>query len=141
LEWFIGTLLLDAVFIAVGYLVIYRARGHRISTWQYDPGTARNLLHQSWPLAFSAVMISLYMKTDQLMLDAYLGKEVLGVYSNVVQLSEGWYFIPQALVSALFPAMMHARRDDPVRYKKRLQDLYDLMVVISVSIALLITVA
>src|SRR5690606_4003848 len=63
------------------------------------------------------------------------------VYSTVVALSEGWYFFPMALVAALFPAIMHARRDNSKRYRKRLQQLYELMVLISVSIALIVTFA
>uniref|UniRef100_UPI00404A8925 MATE family efflux transporter n=1 Tax=Daejeonella sp. TaxID=2805397 RepID=UPI00404A8925 len=65
----------------------------------------------------------------------------LGVYSTVVNWSESWYFIPVAIVTSVFPAIMNARRDDPVRYQKRLRDLYDLMMVISLSIAVFMTFA
>src|SRR3546814_19962737 len=81
------------------------------------------------------------MKIDQLMLDAYLGKSVFGVYDTVVKLSEGWYFIPMAIVTALFPAIMNARRDDSARYRRRLQHLYELMTVVSVAIAVVTTLA
>src|SRR5690606_29772732 len=65
----------------------------------------------------------------------------LGIYSTVATLSESWYFIPVATVSALFPAIMNARKDDNDRYQKRLQNLYDLMSFLSVGIAIVITFA
>lgn len=138
---FVWMLLADTVFMAIGYVYMYNRRGNSILRWAFDRSVAAHLLRYAWPLAFSAVFISLYMKIDQLMLDAYLGEAALGVYSTVVSLSEGWYFIPMAIVTALFPAIMHARRDDKPRYRKRLQHLYELMVVMSVSIALIMTFA
>lgn len=139
LTWFVWMLLVDSVLLALGYLYMYHRRGHRIFDWRFDGAMAKHLLSYAWPLAFSAVFITLYMKIDQLMLEAYMGEAILGVYSTVVSLSEGWYFIPMAIVTALFPAVMNARRDDPARYKRRLQHLYELMAVISICIALVIT--
>lgn len=139
LTWFIWMVLADSVLLAVGYLYMYQRRGQRVFDWRFDRAMASHLLKYAWPLAFSAVFITLYMKIDQLMLEAYMGEAVLGVYSTVVSLSEGWYFIPMAIVTALFPAIMNARRDDPERYQRRLQHLYELMSAISIGIAVLMT--
>jgi len=141
LEWFVWALLSDAVFLAAGYLYLYQLNGNNVFQWRFDRSVAIHLLKNAWPLAFSSVAIILYMKIDQLMLDAYLGEAAFGVYAAVVQLSEGWYFIPMAIVTALFPAIMNARRDDAERYKRRLQQLYELMVIIASGIALSTTVA
>lgn len=136
---FVWMLLADALLLSFGYIYVYRAQQHNPFHWKFDRVVALNLLKHSWPLALSSVFVTLYMKIDQLMLDAFWGKSALGVYATVVTLSEGWYFFPMALVAALFPALMHARRDDAIRYQKRLQQLYELMVIISVGIALVIT--
>lgn len=141
LGWFIWALLFDSIFLAAGYLYMYHSTGNSVFNWTFEGATARQLLKYAWPLAFSAVFVTLYMKIDQLMIDAYLGEAVLGVYSTVVQLSEGWYFIPMAIVTSLFPAIMNARRDDPLRYRKRLQNLYELMATVSIAIAVLMTFA
>lgn len=136
LIYFIWALLLDTVLIASAYIYFYQQKTTGIQHWRYDSKIAKSLLQQSWPLAFSAILVSLYMKIDQLMIDSYLGSADLGIYSTAVQLSESWYFIPVAIVSSIFPAVMNARRDDPERYQKRLQNLYDLMVWLSLSIAI-----
>jgi O-antigen/teichoic acid export membrane protein len=141
LIWFIWDILFDTVILAFGYLYFYQKKTAGIKLWKFDPKIGAYLLKNSWPLAFSAIMVSLYMKIDQLMVDSYLGAGELGVYSTVVQLSESWYFIPVAIVTSVFPAIMNARRDDPQRYQKRLQNMYDLMVWMSMAIAIVTTFA
>jgi len=141
LIWFVYSLVFDAVLIAAGYIISYLKSGNTISKWKYDPVVATYLLKHSWPLAFSAILVSLYMKIDQVMIPIYLKTSELGIYSTVANLSESWYFIPVAIVTSVFPAIMNARRTDSDRYKKRLQNMYDLMVVISMAIALFMTFA
>ena len=55
--------------------------------------------------------------------------------------SEALNFIPVVIVSSLFPAILNAKRDDPARYQKRLQNLFDLMVWLSLAFSLFIAVA
>jgi len=140
-HWFVLTLLVDVALLSVGYVYIYQKNGGEISRWRFENATAKFLLKNSWPLAFSAILVSLYMGIDQLMIQRYLGLAEQGVYSTVARLSESWYFIPVAIVTAVFPAIMNAKRDDQKRYQKRLQNMYDLMVWISMSIAIVMTFA
>jgi len=141
LIWFVYSLVFDAALIAAGYIISYLNSGNRIAKWKFESSTASYLLKHSWPLAFSAILVSLYMKIDQVMIPIYLKTSELGIYSTVANLSESWYFIPVAIVTSVFPAIMHAKRTDADRYKKRLQNMYDLMVVISMSIAIFMTFA
>src|SRR5690606_20420726 len=60
-------------------------------------------------------------------------------YSTVTQLTESWFFIAVAIATSVFPAIMNFRKNQPEIYQKRMTNLYDLMVVVSVSIALTIT--
>jgi O-antigen/teichoic acid export membrane protein len=139
LIWFVWSLLLDAVIIGLGYIITYTTYHNRLTQWKYSTTEAKHLLKLSWPLTFSALLVSIYMKIDQLMIDTYLNVKQLGIYSTVARLSESWYFIPVAIVTSVFPAIMHARNTDKERYYKRLQNMYDLMVAISLSIAIVMT--
>ena len=141
ISWFIWMLLFDAIFIALGFIAIYLQSGRSIAAWKFDRKIARILIQNAWPLMFTAILISLYMKIDQVMIGVMLPESELGIYSTVVSLSESWYFIPVAIVAAVFPAIMHARRTDKQRYKKRLQNLYDVLSLLSISIALIMTFA
>jgi O-antigen/teichoic acid export membrane protein len=139
LIWFIYSLLLDAALIAAGYILLYRKTHNQLSGWKYDGKIAGYLLKNSWPLAFSAVLVSIYMKIDQAMIASYLDSKQLGIYTTVANLSESWYFIPVAIVTSVFPAIVNARKTDLVRYRLRLQNMYDLMVIISLSIAIIMS--
>jgi O-antigen/teichoic acid export membrane protein len=141
LIWFVYSLVFDAAIIAIGYIITYNNSGNHISKWKFESPVAGYLIKYSWPLAFSAILSSLYMKIDQVMIPVYLKTSELGIYSTVAGLSESWYFIPVAIVTSVFPAIMNARNTDMARYKTRLQNMYDLMVVISVSIAIFMTFA
>lgn len=139
LIWFVYSLVFDALLIAAGYMLIYRQTNNHLSGWNYNGKVAAYLFKHSWPLAFSAVLVSIYMKIDQAMIGSYLDSKQLGIYSTVASLSESWYFIPVAIVTSVFPAIMHAKKTDPPRYKLRLQNMYDIMVVISLSIAIIMS--
>lgn len=139
LIWFVYSLLFDYVLLAAGYIILYKKNGDHVRNWKYDGRITGYLLKNSWPLAFSAILVTIYMKIDQVMIPMYVKTNQLGVYITVAQLSENWYFIPVAIVTSVFPAIMHARKTDPERYHKRLQNMYDLMVVLSVSIALVMS--
>ena len=68
-----------------------------------------------------------------------MNSEAVGIYDAAVRLCEGWYFIPMAISSSLFPAIVNAKKKSEKFYNDRLQKLYDLMVFISVGIALPVT--
>jgi O-antigen/teichoic acid export membrane protein len=139
LIWFVYSLLLDALILAVGYIILYKKSNNHIRNWKYDARITGYLLKHSWPLAFSAILVTIYMKIDQVMIPMYEKASELGIYMTAASLSENWYFIPVAIVTSVFPAIMHARKTDIDRYYKRLQNMYDLMVILSVSIALVMS--
>ena len=138
--WFAGALAADALLVAIGLVIIYRRKAlQHISRWQFDASRAKSLLNQSWPLILSAIMVSLYMQIDTVMLKTK-GSEAVGIYSAAARISEAWYFIPVAIVTSVFPAIIHARKTDLVRYNKRLQNLYDLLIGLSLPVALIISI-
>ena len=79
------------------------------------------------------------MRIDQVMLQEMIGSEAVGQYSAAVKISEAWYFIPMVISSSLFPAIVNAKKQSEELYYARLQRLYDLMVWISLAIALPMT--
>lgn len=135
----------DIALLSIGYVLVYNRKGRSILQWHFNSALAKQLLQQSWPLILSGIMISIYMKIDAIMLKEMLGQtagaQTAGAYATVVQFSEALNFMPLVIVGSLFPAILNAKRDDQERYKKRLQNLYDLMVWLSLSFAICITVA
>jgi O-antigen/teichoic acid export membrane protein len=141
LIYFVYAYAFDFLLISIGYYVTYQRKGRNIFRWTYDWVLAKKLLAFSWPLIISGIMVALYMKIDAIMLQNMKGVKEAGAYQTVATLSEAWNFVPSVIVTSLFPAILNARRDDLDRYNKRIQNLYDLMVYLSVPVALIITFA
>ncbi len=139
LVYFAFALVLDGLMLAIGLVIIYHRENLHIRNWVINPARAKSLLSKSWPLILSAVMVTLYMQIDILMLKYFAGSTEAGIYSAAARISEAWYFIPVAIVTSVFPAIIHARKTDHARYQKRLQNLYDLLVIISLPVALIVS--
>jgi len=139
LIYIVLALVFDGFILALGLVIVYQRRGYNIFDWNFDSIRAKSLLKQSSPLILSAVMVSIYMKIDVLMLKE-VGSKAVGIYGAAANLSEAWYFIPVAIVTSVFPALINARKTDLERYHKRLGNLYDLLVYICLPVAIFISV-
>jgi O-antigen/teichoic acid export membrane protein len=136
LFWFAFALMLDQVVIAVLFLTTYRWKVEWLPVFSFSWQKAKNLLKNAWPLIFTGMAVSIYMKIDQVMLKEMLDAEAVGIYAAAVKLCEAWYFIPTAVTASLFPAIVSAKQRSEVLYQKRLQKFYDLMVWGAVAVAL-----
>ena len=140
LIWFASVYSLDVIVLAMGLVFAYLYNGENIFSWKWSFETSKYLLHDSWPLIFAGVVVSVYMKIDQVMIKEMLGAKEVGLYAAAVKLSEAWYFLPMAIASSLFPAIINAKVYQKEVYYQRLQKLYDLMVWIAIAIALPISI-
>lgn len=132
-------ILLDSVVLASGMLYFYRRHVDSWKRWTFDRLLARRLLRDSWPLVFSGIVVSIYMKIDQVMIKEMLDSEAVGLYAAAAKLSLAWYVVPGVILSSIFPAIANAKNRNGALYQKRLQHLYDLMVWIAVAAALPMT--
>ncbi|MEJ5961237.1 flippase [Pedobacter immunditicola] len=138
LIYFAAAITLDALILAMGLVWMYHIRGFDMRQWTFNWSRAKSLLQQSFPLILSAVMVSIYMKIDQVMLKN-VGSAEVGIYSAAAKISEAWYFIPLAIVTSVFPAIINARQTDLDRYHKRLKNLYDLLIFMSLPVAIVLS--
>ena len=141
LIWFVYAYTFDFLLISIGYYFTYQQKQRSIFNWSFNFQLSKKLFKYSWPLMVSGIMVALYVRIDLIMVQNISGIKEAGAYATVAQFSEVWSFIPAVIVTSLFPAILNARRDDPVRYKKRMQHLYDLMVYLSLPTAIIITFA
>jgi len=136
---FAYSILFDSFILICGFLYFYRHKKHLVSQWFFDKKLARSLLKDSWPLILSGLVISIYMRVDQIMIKEMISVEAVGQYAAAVRISEAWYFIPMVIASSLFPAIINAKKQSEALYYARLQKLYDLMVWMAIAIALPMT--
>jgi len=139
LIYFAAVMVVESVILAIGLITTYTKQKLNIFNWRTKFDLAKRLLRDSWPLILAGVAISIYMRIDQVMIKEMLGTKAVGNYAVAVRLSEVWYFIPMAITSSVFPAIINAKKVSEKLYYGRLQKLYDLMTWLAIGIALPIT--
>jgi len=129
---------LGAALGAAFLLAAYRFAGRRLTVAGATRGDVRMLLAAGAPLLLSGLAIVIYTRIDQVMLEHLPGggARQLGLYSAALRLSEVWYFLPVALTSSVFPALVRSKEADESRYLDRLRRLFSLMAVIALTVAI-----
>jgi PST family polysaccharide transporter len=138
---FAWAVLLDACLAAAALALAYRLQHARFTAWRIDRAKVTSLLREGWPLIVASLMVSTYVKIDQVMLGALAGGAAVGVYSAAVALSEPWYFVPTALIMSAAPALARHRESDPAWYERRFVQLFRALLALSVLMALLLSLA
>lgn len=133
---FAWTALAEIALGAVGLVIAYLVKGHALRAWQCSLIHAKKLLKDSWPLIFSTIVITIYMRIDQLMLGMMIADKAVGVYSAAVRVSELWYFVPGAIVNSIVPSIIEAKAISESLYYERLQKLLSFLSKISYAIAI-----
>ena len=129
----------DSFVLACGFVYFYTKNNLSLLMWKFNKIVALGLIKDSWLLILSGLVVSIYMKIDQVMIKEMLGSDAVGQYAAAVRLSEAWYFIPMVISSSLFPAIINAKKGSEELYYARLQKLYDLMVWMAIAIAIPMT--
>lgn len=139
LIWFVIVTLFDMVSLAISYLIAYHFSKRTYFYLYFNKNLAFKLLKNAWPLIISTILVSIYMRIDQIMIKEILGEYAVGIYSAAIKISECWYCIPILVSSSLFPAIMNAKKISNTLYLQRLQQLYIMMIWIAISIAIIVT--
>jgi PST family polysaccharide transporter len=139
--WLGATLVAEAVLAAAFLVVAYTSQPDFRARWHFDTRIARRLAAQCWPLLLSGLAVMAYMRLDQVMLAAMVGDAEVGQFSAALRIAEVWYFVPMAIMTAAFPAMIKARERGAEVYVQLVQRLYDGMAwlgfLVAVTISLL----
>lgn len=137
--YFIINVVLENLLIVIGLIFFYYKNRLSIKNWQIDKNLAKILIKQGWPLLLSSMVVSIYMRIDQIMLEKMLGNEAVGKFSAAIRLTESWYFIPMVISSSFFPSIINAKKISEELYYKRLSQLFKLLTYLSIFIALIFT--
>ncbi len=139
LIWFALVLILESLTYALTSLWFYAFRFGSFWRWKPNFLYLRRLLTDAWPLAISGLVIMLHLKVDQVIIRLLLNNEAVGYYAAALRLSESTYFVPVVICASLLPPMLNARNTSIRLYHTRLQQLFTLMVLLSVGVALPVT--
>jgi O-antigen/teichoic acid export membrane protein len=117
-------------------LVMYRTRRLSIRNWRFRTDLMRRILADSWPLILSGISIMIAMRVDQVLIGQMLNDKQVGIYSAATRISEIWYFVPVGIAASAFPLLVEGKKHSEKLYYTRLQKLFNVLIMLSVSIAL-----
>nr|WP_314420586.1 flippase [uncultured Erwinia sp.] len=132
------TITVEALLTALLLFYFYKKKYKKFK-WNVNVIEGKRLLSLSWPLIISGVALMLYMRIDQIMIGSMINNAAVGIYSVAVKMVEVWYFIPVAIVSSIFPRIIKTKSISEDEYNKKLQFLYDVLVIVSVSLAIFVS--
>ena len=130
---------LESLLVVSLMLYYFYKQGQTLTRWRFDLNKSKELIGKSWKLILSFVFVTIYLKIDQVMLAWMMDEREVGIYSVAARLSEAWYFVPTAIVVSLFPALIKMKKNNFGRYQHQLQKLYDLLFLIALVIAILVS--
>jgi O-antigen/teichoic acid export membrane protein len=131
---------LQVVLASVLLIVLYQHKSKlSLFSWQASRKRAQQLFSEGWMVFLGSIFAIIYLKTDQVMLKWLVGTEEVGIYAVAAILSEAWYFVPVAIVTSFFPKLINMQKQNDPRYGRSMQQLYDVLFLIAVSIAILVT--
>lgn len=136
LFWFVLVSLVDQISLALSLLWVYYTQRLGNFWGVFDQGVAKVMLQNCWPLVLSSISIAIYMRIDQILIKELLGERELGIYAAAAKISEAWSFIPVIVTNSLFPAILSAKKLNHMLYSERLQQLYSVMVLLALVVAL-----
>lgn len=126
-----------AEFIATSFATIYIYQKHvkDLFDWKYNQELAKKILHQSWPLALSALGSFAYFKMGQIQLGDLVGRAAAGIFAAGIKFSEFWYFIPTMIFISVYPHLIETKQKSEALFNSKLLKIHLMMVWISLSIA------
>lgn len=125
---------IDYMCVAIILLMFYKRNGGQQLniSWQYG----KLLLSKSRYFILSGLMVSVYAKTDKLMLKQMMDSSEVGYYSTAVSLCNMWCFVLSAIIASYYPLIMEAHKKNTEFYKKINRQLYAFIFYISIFVAI-----
>jgi PST family polysaccharide transporter len=139
LLYFIGAFVLELVLYSCFLLIFYFKYNKELIFFKWQPKVGFFLLKSGVPLILTGLMTEIYMRVDQIMLEALSTRLELGYYSASFKLSQLSYFIPVAIGNSIFPKLITLRKSNHQRYLKYFKLYFLGLFLISTSIALSFT--
>ena len=137
---FAGVICLECAATALGLAVVYR-RFPTHNHWRASLAKARSLLHLCWPFISSGLMITIFLRIDQIMLKEMLGERELGIFAAALPISQALTVIPSTLVVSLAPFVARKINQDERLYEDALVTIFRSFAFLSLSGASIIALA
>jgi O-antigen/teichoic acid export membrane protein len=120
---------IESLFSLVSMYILYFLNNQK-SKFEFVFKIIKIILHQSWPNLVSGLMVVIYMRIDQVMINILLSKKELGIFSAAIPFSTAIYFLPMTFSVVLSPVLSKIRKESKVKYNNILKSVYSLIWII-----------
>ena len=136
---FAGAYVLDVALLSGGLLLAYFRTSTTRTKWRVSLRYAKGILARSWWLILSGLMVTFYMRVDQVMLGFMMpSRTEVGIYSAAAQVAGMWYFAPNAIIVSFNPILMRKKKSDASSYLPTLQLLYSIVAWMGISVGVIV---
>lgn len=126
----------EALIVCCGLVLAYRLSGERLTSWRFSKDRFHSMLSGALPMLLSGIVFMIYLRIDQVMLGGMVSAQEMGQYAAAVRISEIWYFVPAAIITAVFPRIVTLKSSNPDVFNAKVQQLYNLLVFLGYVVAL-----
>ena len=135
--WFALTNVIEYLLLAILLFIMYKKnKGQKLV---FDKNTAKMLLKQSHHFIYSTLLSIIYTQMDKIMIGNILSEYEVGLYSVSITICGMWGNIPDAIISSVRPTILEAKKNNEEVYFKRLEQLYQIIFLVSIIFAFIIT--
>ncbi|MFA7252986.1 MAG: flippase [Patescibacteria group bacterium] len=134
---FIG--LLEYILISIFLITVYALNKQNIFAWRAEWKVIKSLLAESWPILLAAMFSVIYLKLDKILVGDMVNQATLGNYSIGTAITDPLVFVATAITVSVYPAIISLKDNDEKLYRQRLISLEKLLFVLSLCLAIPVT--
>ena len=133
---FITASIIEIAISGLTSVLIYSRINENKEKWKIDRKLSKVLLKNSWPLMLSMFLITIYVKIDQVMIDAFLDITKVGIYSVAVRLCTSWYFVPALITTTFMPYFIKLKETNINLFNKRLMQIQSAIIWLGITVGI-----
>jgi len=129
IEYYVVTYLIETLIYNLLLFISYKKiKSEEKIKWKIDKSYTKNLLKKSKYYAISSLMVTIYLKIDQVMIGTlFQNKSQVGIYSAAVRISEIWTFVPISIITSYKPIVINSIEKSKEIFKNNLAKAYNIV--------------
>ncbi len=136
--WFAFATTVD--YIVLSALLLFFYKKHNGPKLRFSWAKGKNLLSKSYHYILSGMMVSVYNKTDKLMLKHMLDEESVGFYATATAICAMWTFVLSAIIDAMYPTIIQSFKEDRKTFDKKNRQLYAIVFYVTVFVSVMFVI-
>ena len=128
LIYFAAVSLIEFALCSLFYGAFYIWKEGFFKDWLFSFSMAKKLLHSSWPLLLTGVIMGIDNRVDQVMLNKMIGVEATGYYAAAVRVNESIFWMLEIFTVTFFPAIVNAKKEHHQKYAFQVEMFYTFMI-------------